>query len=150
MPAPRIGSIVGYVDREAIAAARLATLGVAIGAVLRRRRHGLLVLVALLLADWILESVSSIIRDYGPVSAINAFSDPTHRHLLSTGTASVIAVGWAILASSPRVSSSIRTSEPSKSSPAQASAPTTLPPVSVEARVGLRDERPRAGWLTRR
>jgi hypothetical protein len=98
MPAPRIGSIVGYVDREAIAAARLATLGVAIGAVLRRRRLGLLVLVALLLADWILESVSSFIRDYGPVSAINAFSDPTHRHLLSTGTAGVIAVAWAILA----------------------------------------------------
>jgi hypothetical protein len=98
MPAPRIGSIVGYVDREAIAAARLATLGVAIVAVLRRRRLGLLVLVALLLADWILESVSSFIRDYGPVSAINAFSDPTHRHLLSTGTASVIAVAWAILA----------------------------------------------------
>lgn len=98
LPAPRIGSIIGYLDREAIAAARLATLGVAIGAVFRRRRVGLLVLVAFLLADWILESVSSFIRDFGPVSAINAFSDPTHRHLLSTGTAGVIAVAWAILA----------------------------------------------------
>jgi hypothetical protein len=96
--APRIGSIIGYVDREAVAAARLATLGVAIGAVFRRRRVGLLVLVAFLLGDWILESVSSFIRDYGPVSAINAFSDPTHRHLLSTGAAGVIAVAWAILA----------------------------------------------------
>jgi hypothetical protein len=87
-----------YFRREAIAAARLALLGVAFGIVTSRRRLALAILAALLAIDGIAEAHLSSLRDYGPVGALNAFSDPSHHHRLSVGAGAAIAMAWALVA----------------------------------------------------
>ena len=95
---PAAHNVVGYVDREAIAAARLAAIGLAIGAVCRRRRAAVVILIAFIALNGVVESVSPALRSWGPVGVLNAFSDPTHHHQFSVGIGGLIALGWALLA----------------------------------------------------
>jgi hypothetical protein len=95
---PVAHSVIGYVGREAIAAARLAAIGVAIGAVCRQRRTAVVTLIGFLALNGAFEAASPAFRNWGPVGVLNAFSDPTHHHQFSVGIGGLIALAWALLA----------------------------------------------------
>jgi hypothetical protein len=87
-----------YIQREAIAGARLALLGVAIGIVAVGRWRAIIGLICFLVVEAIAEAYSPFVKYYGPIGALNAFSDPSHHHQLSVGAGAAIALAWAILA----------------------------------------------------
>lgn len=95
---PAAHSVIGYVEREAIAAARLAAIGVAVGVVCRQRRAAVVTLIAFIALNGVLEAASPVLRSWGPLGVLNAFSDPTHHHQFSVGIGGLIALGWALLA----------------------------------------------------
>jgi ABC-2 type transport system permease protein len=95
---PPAHGVIGYVEREAIAAARLAVIGVAIGTVCRQRRTAIVVVIAFVALNGVLEAASPVFRNWGPIGVLNAFSDPTHLHQFSVGTGGLIAMAWALLA----------------------------------------------------
>ena len=94
-PSSRV--VVEYIQREAIAGARLALLGVAIGIVAHTRWRAVLGLLAFLILEAVAEGHVPFIKNYGPIGALNAFSDPSHHHQLSVGAGAAIALGWAVL-----------------------------------------------------
>lgn len=97
--APALGAVVAYAEREAIAGARVALIAAAVGIVLTGdRRRTVLATLAFFAGDGIAEALVPLLRDYGPVGAINAFSDPTHAHKLSLPVASLITFAWGLLA----------------------------------------------------
>jgi hypothetical protein len=93
---PASSTVLDYVQREAIAALRLALVGVAIGLVAGSRWRALAGLAIFLFAEAVAEGYSPFIRDYGPIGALNAFSDPSHHHQLPVGTGALIALAWAL------------------------------------------------------
>jgi hypothetical protein len=98
LPAPDSHVVTEYIGREAVAAARLAILGVALGVAVGRRFPALVALALLLALEGIAEAYVSVVRDYGPVGALNAFSDPTHHHQLSIAAGGLIALAWGVVA----------------------------------------------------
>jgi hypothetical protein len=90
--------VVEYVQREAVAAARLAVIGVAIGVVVAVRWRAVGTLITFLVVDGIAELQVPFVKNYGPIGALNAFSDPSHHHQLSVGAGAMLALGWALLA----------------------------------------------------
>jgi hypothetical protein len=91
--------VASYVEREAVASTRLALIGVAIGVLAAGRgRVAAAILAGFLVVEGVLASHSTLIRDFGPVGALNAFSDPSHMHRLSLGAGSAIALAWALAA----------------------------------------------------
>jgi hypothetical protein len=97
VPSPSSHVVVDYFQRETIAGARLALIGVAIGVLAVNRRRAVIALICFLVVEAVAEAQVPFIRNYGPLGALNAFSDPSHRHQLSTGTGAAIALGWALL-----------------------------------------------------
>jgi hypothetical protein len=87
-----------YAGRETVAGLRLALIGVAIGVLVADRRRAIIVMLAFLAIDDIAEQAIPLIKSYGPIGAINAFSDPSHHHQLSLAAGAGVALGWAILA----------------------------------------------------
>jgi hypothetical protein len=98
LASPSASTVLDYIQREAVAALRLALVGVAIGVVARSRRLAVIGLVVFLAAEGVAEAHVPFIRDYGPIGALNAFSDPSHHHQLPIGTGSLIALVWALAA----------------------------------------------------
>jgi hypothetical protein len=98
LPAPSSHVVAGYFQREAIAAVRLALLGVAIGVAAVARWRALSALVAFLAAEAVAEAYIPFIKNYGPIGALNAFSDPSHHHQLSIAVGGAIALAWSLLA----------------------------------------------------
>jgi hypothetical protein len=86
-----------YVERETVAGARLALLGVAIGLVAIRRRPAVMGLITFLILEALAEAYLPFIKNYGPIGALDAFSDPSHHHQLSVGAGSAVALGWALV-----------------------------------------------------
>jgi hypothetical protein len=97
IPSPSSRVVTDYIERETIAGARLALIGVAIGVLAVDRRRALIALICFLVVEAVAEAHVPFIRDYGPLGALNAFSDPSHRHQLATGTGGAVALGWAML-----------------------------------------------------
>ena len=95
---PSFDVVAQYIQREAVAGARLALLGVAIGIVAVWRWRALLGLVGFLVVEAIAEVHIAFVKNYGPIGALNAFSDPSHHHQLSVGAGATIALLWAITA----------------------------------------------------
>ncbi|MGP0049287.1 MAG: hypothetical protein ACLPZR_10650 [Solirubrobacteraceae bacterium] len=95
-PSSRV--VVAYFEREAIAGLRLAILGVAIGVIAVSRRRAVSALIVFLIAEGVAESYIPFVKNYGPIGALNAFSDPSHHHQLSVGAGAAIAFAWAIRA----------------------------------------------------
>jgi hypothetical protein len=87
-----------YIQREAVAGTRLALLGVAIGIVAVGRWRAIIGLVGFLVVEAIAEAYIPFVKNYGPIGALNAFSDPSHHHQLSVGAGAAIALAWAVLA----------------------------------------------------
>ena len=98
IPAPAFHDVSAYVEREAVAAARLAIVGVAIGIVAKRRIAAAATLVGFLILEDIAAAHIYFIKNYGPIGALNAFSDPTHSHQLSVAAGGAIALAWALAA----------------------------------------------------
>lgn len=98
LASPASGVITDYIAREAVASLRLALVGVALGLLAGGRGRALASLLAFLVVEGVAESVVPLVRDYGPIGALNAFSDPSHHHQLSVGTGGLIALGWALAA----------------------------------------------------
>jgi hypothetical protein len=98
LPGPPAGMVFDYISREAVAAARLAVIGVAIGIVVGRRSLALAAVVVLLAVEGVAETYVPFVRNYGPIGALNAFSDPTHHHQLPVAMGGLIASGWALAA----------------------------------------------------
>jgi hypothetical protein len=98
MPTPSSHVVTDYFQREAIAAVRLALLGVAIGVVAVSRWRALAALIGFLAAEAVAEAYIPFIKSYGPIGALNAFSDPSHHHQLSIAVGGAIALAWSLLA----------------------------------------------------
>jgi hypothetical protein len=98
LASPASSTVLDYVQREAVSALRLALVGVAIGLVAGSRRSALVALGVFLAAEGVAEGYSPFIRDYGPIGALNAFSDPSHHHQLPLGTGALVALLWALAA----------------------------------------------------
>lgn len=87
-----------YLQREVVAAARLAIIGVAIGVIAGGRWRAVAGLVGFLALEAIAEAHVPFLKNYGPIGALNAFSDPSHQHHLPLGTGAAIALVWALVA----------------------------------------------------
>jgi hypothetical protein len=98
LPVPSASTVIDYAVREATAAARLGVVAVAIAVLCGRRRAAVTGLIAFLIIDGVLEAHIGWLQTYGPVGAINAFSDPSHRHQFSLGMGAAIALAWALTA----------------------------------------------------
>jgi hypothetical protein len=73
-------------------------VAVAIAVLCRRRWVAMTGLIAFLIIDGVLEAQLGWLQTYGPVGAINAFSDPSHRHQFSLAVGGAIALVWALAA----------------------------------------------------
>lgn len=98
LASPASSTVLDYVQREAVSALRLALVGVAIGLVAGSRRRAQVGLAVFLAAEAVAEAYVPFIRDYGPIGALNAFSDPSHHHQLPVGAGALIALVWALAA----------------------------------------------------
>jgi hypothetical protein len=95
---PSSSVVLDFVEREAVSALRLALVGVAIGIVAGSRWLAVAALGAFLVVEAVAEAHLAFVRDYGPIGALNAFSDPSHHHQLPVATGALVAFGWAIAA----------------------------------------------------
>lgn len=98
IPAPPFHDVATYVEREAVAAGRLAIIGVAIGIVAGRKVIAAGALVGFLILEGFASAHIPFIKDYGPIGALNALSDPTHSHQLSVAAGGAVALAWALTA----------------------------------------------------
>lgn len=98
LASPASRTVLEYLQREAVAVLCLAPVGVAIGLVAGGRRRGLVGLVSFLVGEAVAAAHVPLIRDYGPIGALNAFSDASHHHHLSTATGAIITLTWAVAA----------------------------------------------------
>lgn len=95
---PASSTVLDYIQRESVSALRLALVGVAIGLVAGSRWLAVAGLAVFLAAEAVAETFSPFIRDYGPIGALNAFSDPSHHHQLPVATGALVALAWALAA----------------------------------------------------
>jgi hypothetical protein len=98
LASPASGVISDYIARETVAGLRLAFVGVALGLLAGGRWRALISLGVFLAVEGVAEGFVPLVRDYGPIGALNAFSDPSHHHQLSVSTGGLIALGWALAA----------------------------------------------------
>jgi len=87
-----------YFAREIVAGARLALVGTAIGIIAVRRWLAVTCVIGFMAAEAVAAAAIPFIRNYGPIGALNAFSDPSHHHQLSVGVGAAIALGWTLTA----------------------------------------------------
>lgn len=96
--APSSAVVAAYVQREIVAGVRLALVGVAIGVVAVGRWRAFAALIGFLALEAVAEAYVPFIKNYGPLGALNAFSDPSHHHQLSVAAGSAVALAWSLLA----------------------------------------------------
>ena len=63
-------------------------------------RRGLAVtyIIGFMAGEAVAAAAIPFVRNYGPIGALNAFSDPSHHHQLAVGVGAAIALGWTLTA----------------------------------------------------
>lgn len=96
---PSLHVIDAFSQREIVAGARLALLGTAIGIIAVRRWLAVTCAIGFMAVEAVAAAAIPFVRNYGPIGALNAFSDPSHHHhQLSVGVGAAIALGWTLTA----------------------------------------------------
>jgi hypothetical protein len=84
---PSFSVIDAYFQREIVVGARLALLGSAIGIIAVRRGLAVTCIIGFMAGEAVAAAAIPFVRNYGPIGALNAFSDPSHHHQLAVASA---------------------------------------------------------------